>query len=55
MNCGVGILPAQLMKQIQKLYLPQLQELGGALLDFSDAADLVACLQALNSSCGMGI
>ncbi|PMB22382.1 hypothetical protein CEN47_19975, partial [Fischerella thermalis CCMEE 5319] len=41
----VGTLPPELQMQIQALPLTQIEELGEALLDFSELADLVAWLQ----------
>jgi len=41
----VGSLSAELEAQIRELSVPQLEELGEALLDFSGSADLVAWLE----------
>lgn len=41
----LGVVMPQLQAQIQKLPITQLEELGEALLDFTDATDLVAWLQ----------
>lgn len=42
----IGPVATELLKQIQALSQAQVEELGEALLDFDDAADLVAWLQA---------
>ena len=39
-----GSVDAQLQERLQKLSIPQLEELGEALLDFSQPTDLVAWL-----------
>ena len=41
----LGVVTPQLQAQIQKLPITQLEDLGEALLDFTDATDLVAWLQ----------
>jgi predicted transposase YdaD len=41
----LGVVAPQLQAQIQELTLAQLEELGEAVLDFTDAKDLVAWLQ----------
>jgi predicted transposase YdaD len=45
LNRKVGALPDDLQAQIQRLAVTQLEELGEALLDFSELADLVNWLQ----------
>ena len=45
LNRKVGAVPDPLQAQIQKLSVTQLEELGEALLDFSELADLVNWLQ----------
>ncbi len=42
----IGAVATELLEQIQALSQAQVEELGEALLDFDDAADLVAWLQA---------
>lgn len=45
----LGVLAPQLQAQIQELTVTQLEELGEALLDFTDASDLVTWLQPRGS------
>ena len=40
LNRRVGSLPPQLVAQVQQLTVPQLEDLGEALLDFTGLADL---------------
>ena len=40
LNRRVGSLPPELSSQVQQLTLPQLEDLGEALLDFTNLADL---------------
>jgi predicted transposase YdaD len=44
LNRRLGTLPEQFSTQIQQLTLPQLDELGEALLDFTSLADLAGWL-----------
>ena len=44
LNRRVGVLSPQLLAQIQQLTLPQLEDLGEALLDFTGLADLESWL-----------
>lgn len=46
LNRRFGVVPADLQVQIQALSTTQLENLGDALLDFSELADLVTWLQA---------
>jgi predicted transposase YdaD len=46
LNRRLGTIPADLQVQIQTLAIAQLENLGEALLDFSELADLVTWLQA---------
>lgn len=45
----IGTIPLELQAQIQKLSIEQLDTLSEVLLDFSDAADLTAWLQAMQN------
>jgi predicted transposase YdaD len=45
----LGAVEPQMQERIQRLSIPQLEELGEALLDFSEATDLVAWLEAQQS------
>lgn len=45
----LGRVDPQMQERIQRLSIPQLEELGEALLDFSEATDLVAWLEAHQS------
>ncbi|NEQ70834.1 MAG: DUF4351 domain-containing protein [Symploca sp. SIO2D2] len=47
LNHRVGFLEPNLQAQIETLSLSDVEELGKALLDFSDVADLVAWLQTI--------
>ncbi|NER99112.1 MAG: DUF4351 domain-containing protein [Symploca sp. SIO1B1] len=47
LNHRLGFLEPNLQAQIETLSLSEVEELGKALLDFSDVADLVAWLQAI--------
>ena len=49
LNRKVGAVPDDLQAQIQTLSVTQLEELGEALLDFSQLADLVYWLQGHQS------
>ena len=40
LNRRVGVLSPQLLAQVQQLAVPQLEDLGEALLDFTGLADL---------------
>ncbi|WP_449420378.1 DUF4351 domain-containing protein [Phormidium nigroviride] len=44
LNCRVGEIDTQLQARIRLLSVVQLEDLGEALLDFSDVSDLVAWL-----------
>jgi len=46
LNYRVGLVEPSIQAQIETLNLSEVEELGKALLDFSDIADLVAWLQA---------
>lgn len=46
----LGVVAPKLQAQIKKLTTTQLEELGEALLDFTDATDLVAWLQSQQQS-----
>ncbi|NEP56124.1 MAG: DUF4351 domain-containing protein [Symploca sp. SIO2G7] len=46
LNYRVGLVEPSLQAQIETLHLREVEELGKALLDFSDVADLVAWLQS---------
>jgi len=48
LNYRVGLVEPSLQAQIETLNLSKIEELGKALLDFSDIADLVAWLQRIN-------
>ncbi|NER45535.1 MAG: DUF4351 domain-containing protein [Symploca sp. SIO1A3] len=47
LNHRLGFLEPSLKAQIETLSLSDVEELGTALFDFSDVADLVAWLQAI--------
>jgi len=46
LNYRVGFIDPSIQAQIETLNLSEVEELGKALLDFSDVADLVTWLQA---------
>ncbi|NES19789.1 MAG: DUF4351 domain-containing protein [Symploca sp. SIO3E6] len=46
LNYRVGLIETSIQAQIETLNLSEVEELGKALLDFSDVADLVTWLQA---------
>lgn len=50
LNRRIGAFDAQLQAQIQQLSLSQLENLGEALLDFSDTSDLITWLEQHLSS-----
>ena len=45
LNRRVGVLDSKLQEQVRSLSISQLEELGEALLDFSDTSDLIAWLE----------
>ncbi len=45
LNRRIGAIDSKLQEQIRSLSISQLEELGEALLDFSDVSDLIAWLE----------